>query len=139
MAFFAILEGKVYDSIKEFYNNHYGLDTDFRSFFDNSNKNQCLVVNSTEELKNHYLGDHPFPEVDFDRYTLIVGQEMMPESYYTVLRQELISFGDELRLNVYVPKLENAYTAFQHLFYWGLYPKLQSSNISVNIIKEQEK
>ena len=131
-----ILEGKVYDSIKEFYDNYYGLDTDFRSFFDNSNKSQCLVINSTEELKNHYLGDHPFPEVDFDRYTLIVGQEMMPESYYTVLRQELISFGDELTLNVYVPKLENAYTAFQHLFYWGLYPKVRSSSISVKVYKE---
>ena len=130
-----ILKGKVYDSIKEFYDNYYGLDTDFRSFFDNSNKSQCLVINSTEELKTHYLGDYPFPELDFERYTLIVGQKMMPESYYTVLRQELISFGDELRLNVYVPKLDGAYTAFQNLFYWGLYPKVQSSNITVKIFK----
>ena len=131
-----ILEGKVYDSIKEFYNNHYGQETGFRSFFDHSDKSQCLVINSTEELKNHYLDNYPFPEIDFDKYTLIVGQKIMPEAYYTVLRQELISFDDELRLNVYVPKLDGAYTTFQNLFYWGLYPKVKSSNITVKLFKE---
>ena len=131
-----ILEGKVYDSIKEFFNNHYGQETGFRSFFDHSDKSKCLVINSTEELKNHYLDNYPFPEVDFDKYTLIVGQKIMSEAYYTVLRQELISFDDELRLNVYVPKLDGAYTAFQNLFYWGLYPKVKSSNITVKLFKE---
>ena len=84
----------------------------------------------------HVSGDASFPDIDFDNYTLIVGQEIMPKAFYSVLRQELYSAEDKLILYVYVPQIESGYAMIQHLFYWGLFPKMHSSNISVKIIKE---
>ena len=139
-----ILTGSVYDSLAEFFHANYQSEEEHRSFFGDDiesyeSASQCFVINSREELMAHYLGEAPFPDMDFDKYTLIVGQVIMPESYYIVLRQELVSDSDGLRLNVYVPEKDSGYLMLQQLFYWGLYPKLQSSNISVNIIKEQVK
>lgn len=134
-----IEEGTNYVEISEFFQTcyyHYQ-GTEFRNFFEGSNESQCLIINNSDELLSKYTGVDPFPEIDFDKYTLIVGQEMMTESYYRVLRQELFFEGEELRLNVYVPELNGWFDAFQHLFYWGLYPKLQYSKISVKLIKER--
>ena len=134
-----IEEGADYITIADFFKsiyNHYS-DTEYRIFFDGSDESQCLMINSTSELLSKYTGTDPFPDIDFNKYTLIVGQEMMPKSYYSVLHQELFSDGDMLRLNVYVPQMEGGYYMVQHLFYWGLYPKLHSSKITVTIIEEQ--
>ena len=135
-----IEEGANYVEIVEFFQSNYYhyIDDLFRNFFDNSFESQCLIINNSDELLGKFTGVDPFPDIDFDKYTLIVGQEIMPQSYYRVLRQELYLEGDELRLNVYVPELKSWYCAFQHLFYWGLYPKIQSSKISVKIIEERE-
>ena len=133
-------DGTNYLEILDFFQSNYyhDIDTQHRLFFDESNESQCLIINNRYELLSKYTGIDSFPEIDFDKYTLIVGQEMMPESYYRVLRQKLFFEGNELRLNLYVPELDGWYDAFQHLFYWGLYPKLQSSKISVRIIKERQ-
>ena len=134
---YPITEGTDYVEITHFFQSNYYLGSEYHAFFEGSNESQFLAINSSDELLSKYTGTDPFPTIDFNKYTLIVGQEMMPKSFYNVLRQELISEGDELRLNVYVPQLGEAYTAFQHLFYWGLYPKLHSSKIAVTIIEEQ--
>ena len=127
-----------YVVLSEFFQSNYyhHPDTEYLNFFKDSDESQCLLINSTEELLKYYTGVDTFPNIDFSKYTLIVGQEMMPESYYTILRQELLTEGDDLILNVYVPKMEGGYFMVQHLFYWGLYPKLNSTTITVNIIKE---
>lgn len=127
-----------YVVLTEFFQSNYFHypDTEYLNFFKDSDESQCLLINSTEELLKNYTGVDTFPNIDFSKYTLIVGQELMSESYYNILRQELLTEGDELILNVYVPKMEGGYYMVQHLFYWGLYPKLNSTNITVNIIKE---
>lgn len=130
-------EGDAFAAISDFFQSNQYHGTEYRNFFEGSDESQCLVINSTDELLSKYTGIDTFPEIDFNKYTLIVGQEMMPESYYIILRQELVLKGYELILKVYVPELEGGYTAIQHLFYWGLYPKIHSSKISVQIIKEK--
>jgi hypothetical protein len=137
--FTPIDEGDDYTAISDFFqSNKYYHGLEYLNFvFEDSDEIQCYVINNTDELLSKYIGVDPFPIIDFNKYTLIVGQKIMPESFYTILRQELLSKGDELILNVYVPKMNGGYCAFQHLFFWGLYPKLQSTQISVNIIKEQ--
>ena len=105
--------------------------------FEDNEESQCLVINTTEELLNNYIGIDSFPDIDFNRYTLVVGQEIMPESYYTILRQELRPIGDEFILYIYVPELDGWFCSVQHLFYWGIYPKMQSPKITVEIIKER--
>lgn len=131
-------EGDEYTTISNFFRSNHYIGTEYRNFFGNSDESQCLIINSTDELLSNYTGVDPFPNIDFNKYTLIVGQEMMSESFYVILRQELILLkGNMLILNLHVPKLEGGYCAIQHLFYWGLYPKIHSSKITVKIIKEQ--
>lgn len=123
--------------ISEFLQSHYPSGTEYRTFFEDNEESQCLVINTTEELLNNYIGIDSFPDIDFNRYTLVVGQEIMPESYYTILRQELRPIGDEFILYIYVPELDGWFCSVQHLFYWGIYPKMQSPKITVEIIKER--
>ena len=132
-------EGDVFAALSDFFqsNNYHYPGTEYMNFFEGSDENACLVINNSDELLSKYTGVDPFPNVDFNKYTLIVGQEMMPESFYTILRQELTVKNGKLTLNIYVPELDGGYSMIQHLFYWGLYPKIQSSSISVKIIKER--
>lgn len=135
--YFPIEEGEGYATISNFFRSNYNQDTEYRCFFEGVNESQCIVIDNTDELLSKYTGVGAFPYIDFNKFMLIVGQEMMPESYYTIIRQELLQKKGELELNIYVPKLVYSYSAFQHLFYWGLYPKMQHSKISVKIHKEK--
>ena len=130
-----IEEGEDYAAIANFIQSNYDLGTEHRCFFEDSNERQCLVISSTNELISRYTGVEAFPDVNFNKYMLIVGQEMMPSSYHTIQRQELVSKDGDLELNLYIPQLESGYGVVQHLFYWGLYPKMQHSKISVTIHK----
>lgn len=133
---YPIQEGNVYAEIKGFFQLKYPQGDEYKCFFGELDKSQCLVFNKKEDMDNHFSGDVSFPDIDFDNYTLIVGQEIMSEAFHSVLRQELYHAEDKLTLNVYVSQIEGGYAMIQHLFYWGLFPKIHSSNISVKIIKE---
>jgi hypothetical protein len=135
---YPIIEGNIYDEINDYFQFNYPQGDEYKCFFfGDPDKSQCLVFNKKEDIDIHFSGDSSFPDIDFDNYTLIVGQEIMPEAFYSVLRQELYYAEDKLILYVYIPQIEGGYTMVQHLFYWGLFPKMRSSNISVKIIKEQ--
>ena len=129
-------EGDVSDEIAAFLKSHYVLDSEYEAFFANTNDNKYYVINSQSDLDKLYTGKAPFPAINFEKYTLIVGLQMMPQSYYTILRQELLPQGDGYTLNLYLPELECAYPAFQHLFFYGVYPKLNTNNITVSVIIE---
>ena len=124
-------EGDVSDEIAAFLKSHYVLDSEYEAFFANTNDNKYYVINSQSDLDKLYTGKAPFPAINFEKYTLIVGLQMMPQSYYTILPQ-----GDGYTLNLYLPELECAYPAFQHLFFYGVYPKLNTNNITVSVIIE---
>ena len=132
-----IQDGSVYAEINDYFQFNYPQGDEYKCFFGGESDNsQCFVFNKKEDMDIHFSGDASFPDIDFDNYTLIVGQEIMPKAFYSVLRQELYSAEDKLILYVYVPQIESGYAMIQHLFYWGLFPKMHSSNISVKIIKE---
>ena len=129
-------EGILYSEIADFFQSNYPPTFEYLAFFGESDKNECLVINKTEDLLSHYSGEKSFPNIDLNKYTLIVGQEIMTKSLYIIKRQELLYEGGEYRLNIYVPKLDGGYHMIQHLFYWGIYPKLNTSKLSVKIIEE---
>ena len=134
--YYPIQEGKIYAGINDFFKLNYPQGDEYKCFFGESEKSQCLLFNKKEDIDIHFSGDASFPDIDFDNYTLIVGQEIMQEAFYSVLHQELYYEEGKLKLYVYVPQLEGGYAMIQHLFYWGLFPKMRSSNISVKIIKK---
>ena len=103
-------------------------------------ENFVCVINSRQEFANVYQGKKELPEVDFGKYTLIIGKEMMPYLGFYIDKKELLAGEDGLKLTIYA-KNDNEILpcAFQDLYYWGLYPKQIQNKISVNVMKEYTK
>ena len=100
-------------------------------------ENIVCVINSRKELADIYLGEKEIPEIDFEKNTLIIGQQIMPCLGFYVAKKELLADDDGLVLTLYAKNdLVNLPLALMNLYYWELYPKLSQKNISVNVIKE---
>lgn len=119
------------------------MSNEVKNFFDEEvannafileNPNGIVVVNSTSELEDIYKGEKNLPDVDFSKYTLIIGEKTMPSGGYYVNRQELnIKLNT---LNVYLKNdLDYRPQVLTHLYFWGLYPKY-GKNISLNVIND---
>lgn len=110
-----------------------------KGFFVDSDKNECYVINSLDELANIYKGDIPIPEIDFEKYTLVIGQEVMPDFYYPVYKQDIMFSDHKCHLTLYVPDFDfnPGYKPLQQFYYWSLYPKFSTEGISVGFIKEK--
>ena len=95
------------------------------------------VINSRQELEEIYLGEKEIPEIDFEKNTLIIGQQIMPCHGFYVAKKELLEGDDGLVLTLYAKNdLVNLPQALMNLYYWEFYPKLSQKTISVNVITE---
>ena len=105
------------------------MSNEVKNFFDEEvannafileNPNGVVAVNSISELEDIYEGEKPFPDIDFSKYTLIIGE----------LNIKLNT------LNVYLKNdLDYQPQVITHLYFWGLYPKYEK-NISLNVIND---
>ena len=99
-------------------------------------QNVAYVINSRQELANVYTGERDLPEIDFGKYTLIIGQQILPCLGHYLVKKDLVE-KDGLYLYLYVKNdNENLPTALQRLYYWGLYPKLSQEKITVAVFKD---
>ena len=97
-------------------------------------ENRACIINSRQELADIYLGDKELPEIDFDKYTLVIGQQIMPVLGFYVVKKELTESGEGLVLKMYARNDgEDLATALQNLYFWELYPKLAQKTISVSV------
>ena len=100
-------------------------------------ENMVYVINSQQELADIYVGKKKLPEIDFDKYTLIIGQQIMPYCGFYVAKKKLSLGDNSLILNLYAKNdRESLPCAMQNLYFWGLYPKQSQKTITVNAIKE---
>ena len=101
------------------------------------NKDTIFVINSRQELADIYLGKKELPAIDFDKYTLIIGQQNMPCLGFYVAKKELIAGDKGLILNLYARNDDELLAcATQNLYFWGLYPKQSQKTITLNVYKE---
>ncbi len=56
------------------------------------------------------------PEIDFRSYSLIIGQKTVPNSFYTIMKQEIVEYSG-LNLNIVLSLGENHYPSFSTLYY----------------------
>lgn len=130
-----VIEIKGYNTISDFFNSELPVDANSASFFVNSEKDECYVINTLEGLKSIYNGDHQIPEIDFEKYTLIIGQHIMSASGYIIEKQEVVLRDNDSVLNIFVNnKYEYKPSLYTPLYFWGVYPKLYKFNVDVNII-----
>ena len=121
-----------------FFNQELPLEESSESFFVGSDKDECYVINSLEELKSIYSGEREIPYIDFDKYTLVIGQKVMPDFYHPEYKQDLEFRNHRCDLNLYVPDYDPGFKSIQHFYYWAFYPKFNTEGINnVCFIKEK--
>ena len=52
-------------------------------------ENMVYIINSQQELADIYVGKKKLPEIDFDKYTLIIGQQIMPYRGFYIAKKKL--------------------------------------------------
>lgn len=143
--FIPIEEGDGYAAIRDFFNKELPFGENSKGFFVGSNKNvgeeACKIIRSKKEFEENYSGDKDIPVIDFQQYTIIIGQIIMPVIGYKCVKQEILSTtkNKSAVLNLYVKNIyEYNPQAIKPLYFWGLYPCKHLSgiaNIKINIIK----
>ena len=135
-----------YAKMAEFFNSELCINWDYpnvSTFFadlqdecNKPDKDIYHVINNQEELKGLYHGKLALPIIDFKEYSLVIGVQIMPNTFFKIERQELLSDDDSLRLTLYVSLPKDRYYAYtlKPMYYWGLYPKVKSNKMSVNYI-----
>ena len=100
--------------------------------FNFGEETECFVINDVDDFKAVAPESVTLPEIDFDKYTLIIGQVVMGSPGYRFVSQSIHT--DTLK--VVYKKLGGASPAIMTSFYfWGLYDKLQNAvNIDVCIM-----
>ena len=94
-----------------------------------------VLINSMDEFKKYFsCSSDLLPAIDFRFYTLIIGQQQMGGSGYSVDEQNIIVESKKIELNITVKCPEGSFAVICPLYYWGIYPKFQNKSISVNII-----
>lgn len=125
-------------AVVDFFNSEF-----YKSFFDDEFRDldhHVYVINSRQELADIYFGEKELPAIDFDKYTLIIGQHMMPCLGFYITKKELVPNEDGLQLTIYARNDgEILSLMIQRLFFWGLYPKLSQTTITVKAIKKYTK
>ena len=95
---------------------------------------ECFAINSMEEFKAVAPPAVELPAIDFDKYTLIIGQHWMGDPGYNFEKQAVDTESDKMTLNLVYKNLKGGTPQIMTIFYfWGLYTKLPQKTIDVNI------
>lgn len=99
-----------------------------------SKEDAFYVINSKDQFQAVYSCEEKLPEIDFTRYSLVIGQKRIPNSYYFVSNQEIVESSESLELNIVAKTLsEGVWPSFSIMYYWGVYPKLPNKKLNVNV------
>ena len=114
-----------------------------RTFFSaGPEKQECLIINSEEELRAAYKGDKELPQtnINFQYCTLVIGRTYGESGAVSLGGYELKDNGDAYQLDVTLNNNTNpnyAYiAAFVDLYFWKLYPKMEKKPVVFNRIRQ---
>jgi hypothetical protein len=118
-----------------------GAGNEFKTFFEQGSwdDESILVINSSQEFQEAYMGTKELPDVDFDNYTLVIGRTWGGDSSWRVaniiLRDKGINY--ELETLLYHHIDWGAFCAIVKIYYWHLYPKLEKKDIIIKRTVEE--
>lgn len=97
------------------------LDCEFKF----SSKTECFIIDSIDEFKDVSPKGVALPQIDFNRYSLVIGQVVLNHGGYLFERQSIDIQSDKVTLFVRYKELSGFYTtAFENFYFWGLYDKI---------------
>ena len=121
--------------IRDFFNSINALsDMRISGFFEDVDcKEATLIINNENQFRSAYTGAAQIPQVDFSKYTLIIGQIYQSASWI-LKKQKMVVDGKDATLFLYYETTNEAVVAVQtEIFYWGLYPKTDVQNVKLRI------
>lgn len=122
------------EQVSVFFENRLPITSESSCFFKSNKEDIFYVMNSMEELQAIYSCEEKLPEIDFTKYSVVIGQKRMPNSYYSVSNQKIVEFSGVLELNIITKTLsEGVWPSYSTMYYWGVYPKLPNKKLNVNV------
>ena len=94
-------------------------------------KDTCFMINTLWEFQQACACSYNLPEIDFDRFTLIIGKHIVPLPNIIIFDQKIIE-DNVLTLLIQKEQLNTGSTqnvAIQN--HWGIYPKLPNKQFFV--------
>jgi hypothetical protein len=102
--------------------------------------NACVMINSAEELPTVDADGAPVevPAIDFDTYTLVIGQYASENQRWILSSQKLLVEQDTATMNLVMGMIKedvpmDLFFIPMPKFIWGLYPKIAATSIGINI------
>lgn len=113
-----------------------------KTFFDESWTNgNCFtrldndtlhVINDKAQFRAMYQCSNELPDINFDKYTLVLGSKVLFSLYDYAVEEQYIVMGDTPTLYLRVREPVNgSWTSLGTLYYWAIYPKINSKKITV--------
>ena len=106
-------------------------------FYSNSRGTVYNLINSKKQLQSIYNGEKELPAIDFTACTLLIGQVQVPHSGHSIQKIDLVQTENGLVANIYLKVSDSGYQVITELRFWRLYPKLASTDITINVIKSK--
>lgn len=107
-------------------------------FFQQKNETEFFVINSQDELESRYKGESILPEIDFAKFTLIIGKAYMLGLTYHVNSLEIHKYENDQTLFVFTDNPSGLFWMAYNMHFWGLFPH-NNKTISNIIVISKEK
>ena len=104
------------------------------TFFDEGNKDSCLIINSQEEFQAVYKGSSPLPEVDFSNNSIFLCRTSVPEGSYKIYKASLSDHGENYILDLGLVHYTSGISTCMVIpvFYWKLMPKMENKEVVID-------
>lgn len=97
-------------------------------------ESECFLVNSKSEFKDVVADGVKVPDIDFKRYSLIIGQCVLGDPGYVLEKQVVYPGENDMELRLVYRTLDGVSPGVATNFYfWGLYPKLPDIPLEVEM------
>lgn len=95
---------------------------------------ECVLVNSKKEFRGLLTREVSLPDIDFEKYSLIIGKCVLGDPGY-VLEDQVIHMGsDHMELKLQYRRLDGVSpSVVTDFYYWGLYQKLPDLPLEVDL------
>ncbi|MBR3011487.1 MAG: hypothetical protein IKH91_11900 [Prevotella sp.] len=105
--------------------------------FPSGNETEFSEINSQDELESRYKGESILPEIDFAKFTLIIGKAYMLGMTYHVKAIEIHKYEYNQSLCVFTDDPEGLFWMAYNMYFWGMFPKIEQEISSISIIPQK--
>ena len=128
----------VSDEVKAFFDEALPNENRTPAFsFPSGNETEFSEINSQEELESRYIGKDILPEIDFAKFTLIIGKAYMLGMTYHVKAIEIHKYEYNQSLCVFTDDPESLFWMAYNMYFWALFPKIEQEISNINIIPQK--